>query len=127
MNILNESNVRKLDIDLINFLFHAKCAMLEELEEHSSGMFSTQNKLLNLKRELLDFIMTYKNRESIFYIFFNEESEESLKLVVSNLTDEPNEVTKRFAIIVDENLAGLRIKQLSVSGRVLTLILNGDE
>ena len=126
MNTLSESGVRQLDLDLISFYFNAKSASLEELEEHSSGMFSTQNKLMNLKRQLLDFISSYKNRDAIFYIFLNDESEEGLKIVVNSLMDDPNELTKRFAIIIDENLTGLKVKQLSLSTKVLTIIQDNE-
>lgn len=125
MNILNDSGIRKLDIDLITFFFNAKGSSLEELEEHKSGMFSTQQKLIETKRQLLDFIMSYKNRNSIFYIFFNEEREESLKIVVAN-TDESDELTKRFAIVLDENLSSLRISQLSLSSKMLTIIVQNN-
>lgn len=126
MNTLSESGVRKLDLDLISFYFNAKSASLEELEEHSSGMFSTQNKLMNIKRQLLDFVKSYKNRDAIFYIFLNDESEEGLKIVVNSLMDDPNELTKRFAIIIDENLTGLKVKQLSLSTKVLTIIQDNE-
>jgi hypothetical protein len=96
--------------------------MLEELEEHTSGMFSTQQKLMELKGQLLDFIMSYSNRNSIFYIFFNEETEENLKIVVSSVTDESNELTKRFAILIQEDLTELEVKQLSLSSKILTII-----
>ena len=130
MNILNDnqSGIRKLDIDLINFFFNAKCAVLEDNEEHESGMFSTQQKLMESKRQLLDFVLSYKNRNSIFYIFFNKEKEQNLKIVVSNtLGDEPNELTKRFAIVIDENLGTMLVKGQSLSGKVLTIILNNNE
>jgi hypothetical protein len=122
MSILNESGIRKIDIELVKFLFNLKSSMLEELEEHKSGMFSTQQKLMELKGQLLDFIMSYSNRNSIFYIFFNEETEENLKIVVSSVTDEPNELTKRFAILVQEDLTELEVKQLSLSSKILTII-----
>lgn len=127
MSILNESGIRKLDIDLINFLFKAKASSLEELEDHRSGMFSTQQKLMELKGQLLDFLQSYKNRNSIFYIFFNDESEAGLKFIVNNLVDDPNELTKRFAIIVDENLIDLKVKQLSLSSKILTIISNSND
>jgi hypothetical protein len=127
MNILNESGIRKIDIDLINFFFNVKSAMLEELEEHSSGMFSTQQKLMELKGQLLDFVLSYKNRNSIFYIFFNEEAEENLKIVVSSVTDGTSELTKRFAILIDESLTELKIKQLSLSSKVWILTNSNHE
>lgn len=122
MNILNESGIRKIDINLISFFFDAKCSTLEDLEEHTSGMFSTQQKLMELKRELLTFVLAYKNRNSIFYIFIGEESEQTLKIVVSSILGEPDLTTKRFAIVVDEHLTQLKISQLSLSSKILTII-----
>jgi hypothetical protein len=122
MNTLNESGLRKLDIDLINFFFKAKASSLEELVDHRSGMFSTQQKLMELKGQLLDFLQSYKNKNSIFYIFFNEESEVGLKIIVNNLVDEPDDRTKRFAIIVDEDLIDFKVQQLSLSSKILTII-----
>ena len=125
MNILNESGIRKLDIDLVNFFFNAKSAMLESLEEHKSGMFSTQQKLMEIKGQLLDFLMSHEN--SIFYIFFNEQTEENLKIVVSSVMDEPDELTKRFAILIDESSTELRIEKLSLSSKVLITIKGNHE
>lgn len=122
MNILNESGLRKIDLDLIKFFFDAKASTLEELEDHATGMFSTQQKLMELKSQLLNFVCAYKNRNSIFFIFFNEESEQNLKIVVSNVLDEPDDLTKRFAIIVDEYLSEMKVKQLSLSSKILTII-----
>jgi hypothetical protein len=122
MNILNESGMRRIDIDLIKFFFTAKASSLEQLEEYKSGMFSTQQRLLELQRELLDFVLSYKNKNSIFFLFMGEETEQQLKIVVSNLVDEPNEMTKRFAIILSDDLANFEVKQLSLSSKVLTLI-----
>ena len=122
MNILNESGMRKIDIDMIKYFFNVKSSTLEELEDHASGMFSTQQQLEELKNKLLSFVQSHKNRNSIFFIFINEESEQGLKIVVSNILDEPDELTKRFAIIIDENLVELKVKQLSLSSKVLTLI-----
>ena len=125
MNILNESGIRKLDIDLVNFFFNAKSALLESLEEHKSGMFSTQQKLMEIKGQLLDFLMSHEN--SIFYIFFNEQTEENLKIVVSSVMDEPDELTKRFAILIDESSTELRIEKLSLSSKVLITIKGNHE
>lgn len=122
MNILNESGIRKIDVDLVKFFFDAKCSTLEELEEHASGMFSTQQKLIELKRELLAFILAYKNRNSIFFIFIDEETEQNLKIVVSSVIGYPDEMTKRYAIILSSDYSELKIKQLSVSSKILTLI-----
>jgi hypothetical protein len=122
MSILNESGIRKIDIELVKHLFNLKSSMLEELEEHKSGMFSTQQKLMELKGQLLDFLLQYSNRNSIFYIFFNEETEENLKIVVSSVLDETDELTKRFAILINEDLTELKIKQLSLSSKILTII-----
>jgi len=127
MNILNESGIRKLDIDLVNFFFNAKSAMLESLEEHKSGMFSTQQKLMELKGQLLDFLTSHQNKNAIFYIFFNEETEENLKIVVSSVTDEPDELTKRFAILINESSTELRIEKLSLSSKVLITIKGNHE
>lgn len=127
MNILNESGLRKIDIDLTQFFFDVKSSTLEELEEHTSGMFSTQMKLKELKGRLLNFILSYKNRNSIFFIFLGEEREQNLKIVVSSVLDEPDELTKRFAIIIDEDVSELDIKQLSLSSKVLTLISRNNE
>jgi hypothetical protein len=121
MNISNESGLRQIDIDLLKFFFTAKASTLESLEEHSSGMFSTQQKLMELKTQLLNFVLAQKNRNSIFYIFLNRELEQNLRIVVSS-TDEPDEMTQRFAIVVDESLAEMKVKQLSVSSKILTLI-----
>jgi len=127
MNILNESGIRKIDIDLVNFYFNLKSSALEELEEHISGMFSTQQKLNQLKGRLLDFLLAYKNRNSLFYIFFDAEREENLKMVVSSVTTEPDEMTKRFAILIDEELTDIQIEQLSLSSKVLTIINSKNE
>ena len=129
MNILKDTGttVRKLDLDLVSFYFKCKAATLEELEDHASGMFSTQTKLMELKGQLLDFIQSHKNRNSVFYIFFDEESERGLKIVVSNLVDDPDELTKRYAIIIDEDLTRLRVEQLSLSSKVLTLIWDSND
>jgi hypothetical protein len=125
MNISNESGIRKLDIDLVNFFFNTKSAMLESLEDHKSGMFSTQQKLMEIKGQLLDFLMSHEN--SIFYIFFNEQTEENLKIVVSSVMDEPDELTKRFAILIDESSTELRIEKLSLSSKVLITIKGNHE
>jgi molecular chaperone DnaK (HSP70) len=122
MGILVESGIRKIDIDLIKFFFDVKCSTLEELEEHSSGMFSTQQKLKDIRAELLNFVLSYKNRNSIFYIFLGGEKEQNLKIVVSNVEEEPDDLTKRFAITIDEDLTEFKVKQLSLSSKVLTLI-----
>lgn len=122
MNTLNESGLRKLDIDMIKYFFNAKASSLEELEEHSSGMFSTQQHLMELKTQLLNFVGAYKNRNSIFFIFLGEEKEQNLKIVVSNVSGEPDDLTKRFAITIDEDLSELKVKQLSLSSKVLMLI-----
>ena len=127
MNILNESGIRKIDIDLVNFYFNLKSSALEELEEHISGMFSTQQKLNQLKGRLLDFLLAYKNRNSLFYIFFDAEREENLKMVVSSVTTEPDEMTKRFAILIDEELTDIQIEQLSLSSKLLTIINSKNE
>jgi hypothetical protein len=121
MNISNESELRQIDIDLLKFFFTAKASNLESLEEHSSGMYSTQQKLMELKTQLLNFVLAQRNRNSIFYVFQNRELEQNLKIVVSN-TDEPDEMTQRFTIVLDENLVEMRIKQLSLSSKILTLI-----
>ena len=122
MNTLNESGLRKLDIDMIKYFFNAKASSLEELEEHSSGMFSTQQQLMELKTQLLNFVGAYKNRNSIFFVFLGEEKEQNLKIVVSNISGEPDDLTKRFAITIDEDLSELKVKQLSLSSKVLMLI-----
>lgn len=123
MNILNEPTLRKIDIDLLKFLFTAKRSTLEELEDHASGMFSTQMTLKTLQEQLLDFVLSYKNKNSIFFIFMNEESESGLRIVVNSLQgNEPDELTKRFAIIIDEDLCELKVKQLSLSSKILTII-----
>ena len=122
MNILNESGIRKIDVDMVKFFFDTKCSTLEELEEHSSGMFSTQQKLVELKRDLLSFILSYRNKNSIFFIFIDEEKEQNLKIVVSSVIGYPDDLTKRFAIILDSDYSELKIKQLSLSSKMLTLI-----
>ena len=122
MNILNESGMRKIDIDMIKFFFTAKCSTLEELEDHASGMFSTQMKLKELGRKLLDFVLSYKNKNSIFFIFINEEREQNLKIVASSVLGECDDLTSRFAIIINEDLTELSVKQLSLSSKILTLI-----
>jgi hypothetical protein len=122
MNILNESGIRKIDIDLVKFFFDIKSSTLEELEDHSSGMFSTQQKLKELQRQLLNFILSYKNRNSIFFIFLGEEVEQNLKIVVSSVEGDTDELTNRFAIIIDEDMTDLTVKQLSLSSKILTVI-----
>ncbi|MBE3086060.1 MAG: hypothetical protein IMZ64_07580 [Bacteroidetes bacterium] len=127
MNTLTETGIRLLDIELVKYFFRIKSSTIEELEEHASGMFSTQMKLQELERQLLSFILSYKNKNSIFFIFLNEEREQNLKIVVSNVQGEPDELTKRFTIVLDEGLIGLKISQLSVSSKILSLItsING--
>lgn len=127
MNILNDSGIRQIDKDVISAIFNAKASSLESLEEHKSGMFSTQQKLIELKQQLLDFVSAYKNRNSFFYIFFNKETELNLKIVATSVLDEPDETTKRLAIIIDRDLSGFKVKQLSLSSKMLTLIseING--
>jgi hypothetical protein len=122
MNILNESGIRKIDIDLVKFFFDIKSSTLEELEDHSSGMFSTQQKLKELQRQLLNFILSYKNRNSIFFIFLGEEVEQNLKIVVSSVEGDTDELTNRFAIIIDEDVTDLTVKQLSLSSKILSVI-----
>ena len=119
MNTFNSSGISQLDIDLLEFFFNSKSAMLEEIEEHKSGMFSTQNKILELKRQLLTFVKSYKNKNSLFFLFFNDDDEQNLKVVASSVLDEPNELTKRFAIILDENTLELEVKQLSLSTKII--------
>jgi hypothetical protein len=123
MNTSNESSIRKIDVDMLKFFFDAKRFTLEELEEHATGMFTTQCKLTELRDNLLKFVLSYKNKNSIFYIFLNSEREENLKIVVSS-TDEPNHLTQRFAIILNEYLTEMDIKQLSLSSKLLTLVSN---
>jgi hypothetical protein len=121
MNILTDSGIRKIDLDLINFFFNAKSFTLEELEDHASGMFSTQQKLKELGVQLSNFVQSYKNKNSIFFIFLGSEEEQNLKIVVSSVSDEPDEMTKRFAIVIDKDFADLEIRQLSLSSRVITI------
>jgi hypothetical protein len=52
MNTLNDTGLRRLDVDLVSFFFKAKASSLEELEDHASGMFSTQQKIMELKRQM---------------------------------------------------------------------------
>lgn len=124
MNTLNESGLKKIDIDLVKFFFDAKRFTLEELKDHSVGMFSTQMKLKELRDELLSFLLSFKNRNSIFYIFLNEEKEECLRIVISNVEDEPDMQTKRFAIVINEDISELKISQLSMSSKLLISIKN---
>jgi hypothetical protein len=122
MNISNESGIKKIDLDLIKFFFEAKSSSLEELEEHSSGMFSVQQKIIELERELLALLCKYSSRNSIFYVFIGEEVEQDLKIIVSTVEYETNELTKRYAVLIDKSLTNLSVKQLSLSSKVLTLI-----
>jgi hypothetical protein len=122
MDTLSKSNVRKVDEYLISSLFDKKSSTLEDLEEHKSGMFSTQQKLLELKRNLLNFVNSYKNKNSIFYIFLDEETEQNLKIVVSSVLGESDSMTKRFAIILDTDLTDLKIGQLSLSSKMLVFV-----
>jgi hypothetical protein len=124
MNTSNESGIRKIEVDLLKFFFDAKRFTLEELEDHASGMFTTQMKLTELRDQLLTFVLSYKNKNSIFYIFLNGEREENLRLVIPT-TDDPDHLTNRFAIIIDEHITEMEIKQLSLSSKILTLITNG--
>jgi hypothetical protein len=126
MNTLNDSGIKQLDKDIIAAMFNAKCSTLENLEEYGSGMFSTQQKLIELKGQLLDFVSSYKNRNSFFYIFFNRENEQNLKIVATSVLDEPDELTKRFAIVIHRNLTGFEVKQLSLSSKILTIISRSD-
>jgi hypothetical protein len=127
MSILKESGIRRLDIDLIKFFFTIKAAMLEHLEESVSGMYSTQEKLMELQGQLLDFLLAWKNRNSIFYIFLNKEKEENLKIVVSSVEDEPDELTKRYAIVINEELTEMKIYKTSFNSKLLNLIRNDDD
>jgi len=121
MSILNNPTINQLDIDLVGFFFNAKAAVLESAEDHVSGMFSTQVKLKEFKEQLLNFINSYKNQNSIFYIFLGEPAEQNLKIVVSTVSKEPNEMTKRFSVIIDEDLSNMNVSQLSLSERILTI------
>jgi len=122
MNTLNDSGIRKLDIDLIKFFFDAKRYTIEELEDHASGMFTTQMKLNELRDKLLNFILSYKNTNSIFFIFLNGEKEENLRLVIPTIEVSPDHLTKRFAVIINEHQTEVEIKQLSLSSKLLTLV-----
>jgi hypothetical protein len=114
--------MRNIDIELVKYFFRIKRSTLEDLEEHASGAFGAQAKLVETERQLLDFILSYKNTNSIFFIFLNEETEHNLKIVVTNVEDEPDERTKRYAVILDESLIDFKVKQLSLSSKILTLI-----
>ena len=123
MNISNnDSGIRQSDKNLISAMFNTVASTLESLEEYRSGTFSTQQKLMELKQLILDFVSAYKNRNTIFYVFLNKETENNLKIVVTSLLDEPDETTKRVAIIIDRNLKDFKVKQLSLSSKMLTLI-----
>lgn len=124
MNTLNDSGIKKIDLDLIGYYFNLKSSSLEELEEHDSGTFSTQQKLQNLRGRLIDFLSAYRNRNSIFYIFFDKETEENLKIVVSSVDGEPDEMTNRYAILISKSLVDIQVEQLSHSSKVLTIISN---
>jgi hypothetical protein len=127
MNISsNESGMKKLDIDLIRYLFNAKSSSIEELEEHSSGMFSTQQKLKEVQGELMSFVLSHKNRNSLFYIFVKKEAEQYLKIVASTVKGEPDEFTKRYTIVIHDDFT-YEIKQLSLSSQILTVIMERHE
>ena len=129
MGILNDSGIKKIDIDLVKFFFDAQSSNLETLEELGTGMFSTQQKLEELKNRLLGFIQAQKSQNSIFYIFLDEERIQNLKIVVSSVIGETDEFTKEYAIVLQRDLIDLEAReinlkamQLSVSGKLLTLI-----
>jgi hypothetical protein len=127
MNILNDSGIRKIDLDLVSYYFNLKSSTLEELEEHDSGTFSTQQKLQRIKGRLIDFLSAGKNKNSLFYVFFDEEKEENLKMVLSSVRDEPDEMTRRYAILINRSLTDIQIEQLSLSSKLLTVISNRNE
>jgi hypothetical protein len=120
MNTSNNSGIKKIDLDLVGYYFNLKSATLEELEEHNSGTFTTQQRLQKLKGELVDFLIAHKN--ALSYIFFDKEKEENLKIVVSSVEGEPDEMTKRYAIVIDKYLVDMKIEQLSLSSKILTII-----
>jgi hypothetical protein len=120
--MLTSSNhkVRQIDLDLIGFYFDAKASMLEELEDHTSGMFSTQQNLIEAKRQLINFITAEKSKNSIFYLYLDEVKEENLRVVVPT-TNEKDDLTREFIVILHEN-GKTEIAQGSLSGKVLTII-----
>lgn len=123
MNTLrNDSGIRNLDLDMVKHLFNVKASSIEELEEHATGMWSTQAKVMELKSQLINFLSSYKSRNSIFYIFLGDEREHNLKIIVTSVLDEPDETTKRFAITIEEDFTDFKVKQLSLSSKLLTLV-----
>lgn len=122
MDISNESGMRKIDIDLVKFFFTAKTSTLEELEDHASGMFSTQQDLMELQQRVLSFMLAQRNRNSIFYLFLNKVKLENLRIVVNTVIDLPDDLTKEYAMVLDEDLTDLKVYQRSVSGQILTLV-----
>lgn len=121
MSTSSNSGISNLDIDMISYLFDSKCRILEELEEYrESGMFSTQLKLQELKQTLIDFLKKYQNSNSMFYVFLGEAKEECLKIVMSTVKGEINHLTKRFIIVIDNNLTDLHVEQQSISNTVIT-------
>ena len=114
MDISNESGMRKIDIDLVKFFFTAKTSTLEELEDHASGMFSTQQDLMELQQRVLSFMLAQRNRNSIFYLFLNKVKLENLRIVVNTVIDLPDDLTKEYAMVLDEDLTDLKVYQRSV-------------
>jgi hypothetical protein len=118
------SGIKRIDLAIISSLFDTKASSLEELEEHSSGNFSTQQRIIELKAELLNFVSEFKNRNSMFYIFLNNKKEKNLKIVTSSVIGDLDDTVKRFAIVFNEDSLTLDIEQESLSGKRLISILN---
>lgn len=121
MNISNQSGISRLDLDLAGFLFNAKSFLLESNEEHLLGNFTTQQRLADLKSELTDFLKRYANNNAIFYIFFGEAVEHKLKIVLTSVVGDPDERTKRFVIVIKDDLTNFDISQTSISTRILNI------
>lgn len=119
-SIILTSGLSDVDKSLVRHLFRLKASSLEYVEE-VVGTYSTATKIIDTAEQVIDFMNQFSKKDSFFYVFMGDETEENLKLVCKT-TDNVTEKTKYYAIKIHADWLDFSASQLTISGRMFTKI-----
>lgn len=119
-SVIVTSGLSQLDEDMVRYLFKLKSVSLENIEE-TVGMFSTQRRIIETAERIIEFMREYSRKDSYFFIFLGDETQQNLKLVCNTVVNE-TEKTRHFAISIHVNWLDFSVKQLTLSGKMFTKI-----
>lgn len=114
------SKLHPVDEDMVRYLFRLKAVSLEKMDSNV-GIMSVQDKILNTAEKIISFMNKESSNNSYFYIFLGDATERNLKIVCSSVVNNPDEV-KSFAIRIHASWLDFSVDQLSLSGKMLSLI-----